>query len=103
MQKKIGARYLILVLYAPFVAYGLLSLLVFLTSRQPAQITTDIHAAGGGRGCRMYYEFYNEPTGRSHVVCHDKFLWGARSGDGVLVTEKVGPFGARIESFQRQP
>ena len=49
----------------------------------------------------MYYEFYNEPTRRSHVVCHDKFLWDARSGDRVIATEQVGPFGVRIESFQR--
>jgi hypothetical protein len=102
-QKAAGARYIMLALYAPFLVYGVLSLLVFLTSRHPVQAITYIRAAGSGRGCRMYYEFYNEPTDRSHVVCRDKFLWAARSGDRVIVMEKVGPLGARIESFQRQP
>jgi hypothetical protein len=103
VRKAVGVRYIMLALYAPFLVYGVLSLLVFLTSRHPLQVITYIHAAGSGRGCRMYYEFYNEPTDRSHVVCRDKFLWAARSGDRVIAIEKVGPLGARIESFQRQP
>lgn len=101
--KTAAAPYLMLAMYLPFIVYAILSLLVFLTSREPIQVSTRIYASGSGRGCRMYYYFYNEPTGRTHSVCHDKFLWPATSGDGVTVLEQIGPLGARILSFNRDP
>jgi hypothetical protein len=101
--KTAAAPYVLLAMYAPFIVYAILSLLVFLTSREPVQVTTRIYASGSGRGCKMYYQFYNEPTGRILSVCHDKFFWPAKSGDGIIAIERVGPLGARIQSFDRQP
>jgi hypothetical protein len=101
--KTATAPYVLLAMYAPFIVYAILSLLVFLTSREPVQVTTRIYANGSGQGCKMYYQFYNEPTGRTLSVCHDKFFWPAKSGDGIIAIEKVGPLGARIQSFDRQP
>jgi hypothetical protein len=102
--KTAATPYVLLAMYSPIIVYATLSLLVFLTSREPVQVSTRIYAGGGsGRGCRMYYQFYNAPTGRTLSVCHDKFLWAAKSGDGVIVIEKTGPLGARIQSFNRDP
>lgn len=97
--KTAAAPYVLLAIYSPIVVYAILSILVFLTSRSPVQVFSRMHAIGRGRGCSMYYEFYNEPTGRTVSVCHDKFLWAAKSGDEVIVFEKVGPLGARVLSF----
>jgi hypothetical protein len=92
--KTAAARYVLLAMYSPIIVYAILSLLVFLTSREPVQVSTRINASGSGRGCRMYYQLYNEPTGRTLSVCHDKFLWAAKSGDGVIAIEKIGPLDA---------
>lgn len=101
--KTAAAPYVLLALYGPIITYAILSLLVFLTSREPVQVPSRISAVGSGRGCRMYYEFYNEPIGRTVLLCHDKFLWAAKSGDSVIASEKIGPLGARILAFDRHP
>jgi len=77
-----------------------LSLLVLVTSSQPAQYSTRIALTGRSRHCRMNISFYNPPIGRSIGLCGDNRLpRNAKSGDTVLLRETVGPFGAHIQSI----
>jgi exosortase/archaeosortase len=101
-RKRVAARYVVFVIYAPFVVFSLLSLLVFFTSRESVQVTTQISATGPGRSCRKFVDFYNEPTRRVLHVCHDKSLWIGKSGEFVVIDEKVGPLGVRILGIRRQ-
>jgi len=101
--KSAAAPFILAVLYAPMILYAFLSLLVFLTSKEQIQISTRIYATGGGRGCRMYYEFNNAPIDRSVSVCHDKLFWPTKSGDTAIVSEQIGPLGARVQSIEHHP
>jgi hypothetical protein len=85
----------------PLLVCALMFLLVFLTSHEPRSVTTTMVADGRGRGCRQYFHYYNEPTQRIQSVCRSKLPLGVQSGDRFLLSEEVGPFGARIDSFQK--
>jgi hypothetical protein len=89
-------------LYGCVVLYGILSLILFLTARKLVQSPSNVYAAGRGRGCRMYYGFYDDPIGRRVSVWHDKLLWNVQSGEPVTVVQRIGPLGARIESIERR-
>jgi hypothetical protein len=95
----LSARMILVALYVPFIFYAILSLGIRLTSNEQVALTTQIYASGKGRGCAMYFYFYNPPIGRTSSICHDRLFWRTQSGDFVTVSEGIGPLGARLQSI----
>lgn len=76
--------------------YALLSLLVFSTAHTPSAAISHLRVQRVAGRCGVNYSFYDPPALRTISDCGVPYR-GARSGDKIIVTQKIGPLGVHLQ------